>query len=262
MPQQRPQPGFARRSRTRKVPRRSRPGSRSGSAWTFKREERQTANVIGILPGKDPARARDALVLGAHYDHLGRTDGHVHLGADDNASGTALVLGLAKALAATGGMPGTLVFVLFSGEEIGLLGSTHHTRHPVIPVEQTVAMLNFDMVGRMRDGKVNVAGVESGTGLRGLLTDAAAGGPLTLVLHDTPYAPSDQTPFYSAGTPSCSSSRASTTRQCKACDRQTSVTAGTVLHRTRVPLTVWFWATYLATTHRGCRRRNCSANSG
>jgi hypothetical protein len=141
------------------------------------------------------------VVLGAHYDHLGRTDGHVHPGADDNASGTALVLGLAQAFAAAGGMPRTLVFVLFSGEEVGLLGSAHYARHPLMTIEHTVAMLNFDMVGRMRDRRLNVGGVESGTGLRALVTEAAASGPLTLTLHDTPYAPSDHTPFYSAGAP-------------------------------------------------------------
>ena len=167
----------------------------------LQREPRQTANVIGILPGTDPARAREALVLGAHYDHLGRADGEVHPGADDNASGTALVLGLAQAFVATGGMPRTLVFVLFSGEEVGLLGSNHYTRHPVIPIEHTVAMLNFDMVGRMRDRRLIVGGVESGTGLRAIVTDAAARGSLALTVHDTPYAPSDQTAFYSAGVP-------------------------------------------------------------
>ena len=167
----------------------------------LQREERQTANVIGILPGNDPARARDALVLGAHYDHLGRSEGHVHPGADDNASGTAVVLGLAQAFAAAGGMSRTLVFVLFSGEEVGLLGSAHYARHPVIAIEHTVAMLNFDMVGRMRDRRLNVGGVESGTGLRALVTESAAGGPLTLTLHDSPYAPSDQTSLYSAGAP-------------------------------------------------------------
>ena len=167
----------------------------------LKREQRQTANVIGILPGTDPARAREALVLGAHYDHLGRTDGHIHPGADDNASGTAVVLGLAQALAATGGMPRTVVFVLFSGEELGLLGSNHYVRHPALPIEHTVAMLNFDMVGRMRDGRLNVGGVESGTGLRAIVTQAAARGLLAPALHDTPYAPSDQTAFYSAGLP-------------------------------------------------------------
>src|SRR5262245_467326 len=167
----------------------------------LKREERQTANVIGILPGTDPARATDAVVLGAHYDHLGRADGQVHPGADDNASGTALVLGLAQTFAATGGMPRTLVFVLFSGEEVGLLGSNHYSRHPVIALDHTVAMLNFDMVGRMRDRRLNVGGVESGTGLRSIVTEAGARGPLALTLHDSPYAPSDQTAFYSAGVP-------------------------------------------------------------
>jgi len=167
----------------------------------LQREDRLTSNVIGILPGTDPARAGEALVLGAHYDHLGRIDGRVHPGADDNASGTSLVLGLARALAAAGGTPRTLVFALFSGEEAGLLGSAHYTQHPAIPMERTVAMLNFDMVGRMRERRLNVAGVESGIGLRALVTAAGAREPLTLVLHDTPYAPSDQTSFYAAGAP-------------------------------------------------------------
>jgi hypothetical protein len=167
----------------------------------LQREERRTANVIGILPGTDKARAGEALVLGAHYDHLGRTDGAVHPGADDNASGTALVLGLAQTLAATGGLPRTLIFVLFSGEETGLLGSAHYARHPVIPIDRTVAMLNFDMVGRMRNQRLNVGGVESGNGLRAIVSESGKNGPLTLVLHDSPYAPSDQTSFYTAGAP-------------------------------------------------------------
>jgi peptidase M28-like protein/PDZ domain-containing protein len=167
----------------------------------LQREDRHTSNVIGILPGSDPSRAAEVLVLGAHYDHLGRTGGEVHPGADDNASGTSLVLGLARALAAAGGAPRTLVFALFSGEEVGLLGSAHYARHPTLAIERTVAMLNFDMVGRMRDHRLNVAGVESGIGLRALVMEAGAREPLTLVPHDTPYAPSDQTSFYAAGAP-------------------------------------------------------------
>ena len=115
-------------------------------------EERRTANVVGILPGTDPALASEIVVLGAHYDHLGRVGGVVHPGADDNASGTAVVLGMARALAEAGGMARTLVVVFFSGEEIGLLGSAHYVKHSPLPIERTVAMLNFDMVGRMRDG--------------------------------------------------------------------------------------------------------------
>jgi membrane-associated protease RseP (regulator of RpoE activity) len=93
------------------------------------------------------------------------------------------------------------VFALFAGEEIGLLGSAHYTRHPALPIDRTVAMLNFDMVGRMRNERLDVSGVESGIGLRALVTGAAAGDALDLVVHGTPFAPSDHASFYSAGVP-------------------------------------------------------------
>src|SRR5262249_25427296 len=95
----------------------------------------------------------------------------------------------------------TLVFVLFSGEEMGLLGSSHYTRHASWPLDRTVAMLNFDMVGRLRDRQLHVGGVESGSGLRALVSEAAAGGGLNLVLDGMPFGPSDHAAFYSAGAP-------------------------------------------------------------
>src|SRR5262249_23176536 len=98
-------------------------------------EDRRGANVIGILRGTDPARASEAVVLGAHYDHLGLAGGSVHPGADDNASGTAVVLSLARAFAAAGGMPRTMVFALFAGEELGLFGSAHYLAHPAVAIE-------------------------------------------------------------------------------------------------------------------------------
>ena len=165
------------------------------------REERRTANVIGILPGTDPARASEVVVLGAHYDHLGRAGGVVHPGADDNASGSAVVLGMARALAGAGGTARTLVVVFFSGEEIGLLGSAHYVKHPPLPIERTVAMLNFDMVGRMRNDRIDVGGVESGGGLRALVERVKSGDRLDLVLRDSPYGPSDHASFYAAGVP-------------------------------------------------------------
>ncbi len=113
------------------------------------RTQLRAANVIGVLPGADPALAREAVVIGAHYDHLGREGASVYHGADDNASGTALVLGLARSFAAAR-PPRTLVFILFAGEELGLLGSAHHVGQPsAVPVERMAAMLNFDMVGRL-----------------------------------------------------------------------------------------------------------------
>jgi aminopeptidase YwaD len=164
-------------------------------------EDRRAANVVAVLPGTDPALAGEGVVLGAHYDHLGRVGGQVHPGADDNASGTAVVLGLARAFAAAGGTPRTLVFVLFSGEELGLLGSSQYVRAPAWPIARTVAMVNFDMVGRMRDGRLTVGGVASGAGLSALVREAARDVPLDLALRDSPFGPSDHARFYAAGTP-------------------------------------------------------------
>jgi aminopeptidase YwaD len=169
-----------------------------------------TANVIGILPGRDPRLRSEAIVVGAHYDHLGR-GGHaslaldqrdtIHHGADDNASGTAAMLALARAFAAMGGAPRTLVFVAFSGEEMGLLGSRHYSKNPAWLLERTVLMLNLDMVGRLRHQRLYVGGVDSGTGLREVLTEAARDLPLSLELRGDPWAPSDHSTFYQAGRP-------------------------------------------------------------
>ncbi len=174
------------------------------------REHGDTANVVGLLPGTDPARRGDAVVIGAHYDHLGRGSpfslaparaDEIHPGADDNASGTAAVLGLAEAFARGGGARRTLVFVAFSGEELGLLGSSHYVRHPAVPLERTVAMVNLDSVGRLRDGRLHVMGVDSGQGLRALVEQAAWGLDLRLVLRGDAVGPSDHTAFYNRECP-------------------------------------------------------------
>jgi hypothetical protein len=185
------------------------PGVQVRLQVTLVRERGTALNVVGILPGTDPALGEEAIVIGAHYDHLGRGGegslapeqvGAIHPGADDNASGTAAVMGLARAFAAAGGLPRTLVFVAFAGEEMGLLGSSHYVRHPAHPLDRTVLMVNLDMVGRPRQGRVYVRGVDSGTGLRALVT--AAGGPgLDLQLAGDPFSPSDHTAFYNAGRP-------------------------------------------------------------
>src|SRR5207244_11788025 len=106
--------------------------------------------------GDDPTLAAEAVVIGAHYDPLGRADGVVYPGADDNASGTAVVLGLARAFAAAGGSSRTLVFALFGAEELGLIGSRHYVNRPAVPLDRTVAMVNFDMVGRLQGRSLNV----------------------------------------------------------------------------------------------------------
>ena len=163
--------------------------------------DRTAVNVVGILPGRDPALAGEAVVLGAHYDHLGLTGGAIYPGADDNASGTAVVVGLARAFAAAGGLDRTLVFVLFGAEEIGLVGSGHYVRHPTVPLARTVAMLNFDMVGRLHDGNVRVSGTDSGSTLREVAGRAAADLGVRADLRGSPFGPSDHSRFYAAGAP-------------------------------------------------------------
>lgn len=138
-------------------------------------------NVVGILPGSDPTRAGEAVVIGAHYDHVGlggwysmapELTGEIHNGADDNASGTASVIEMARVAAQERSrFPRTLVFVTFAGEELGLLGSAHYVEHPAVPLDHTVAMINLDMVGRSH-GAVDVSGVDASAALTSALTEA------------------------------------------------------------------------------------------
>jgi aminopeptidase YwaD len=124
-------------------------------------------NVIGILEGTDPLLKNEAIVIGAHYDHLGRggmgslaansTD--VHHGADDNASGVAAVIELATQFTKTRANKRTLIFMAFGGEEEGLLGSKYYVNNPVFPLNKTVAMINMDMIGRLKDNKLTIGGI-------------------------------------------------------------------------------------------------------
>ena len=132
------------------------------------RRESPAYNVIGVLEGSDPKLKNEMIVIGAHYDHLGRggqgslapKEGEIHHGADDNASGTAGVLELARIFTMPEFKPKrTLVFMAFSGEEEGLLGSNFYVNNPLLPLSNTVAMINMDMIGRMKDRKLQIGGV-------------------------------------------------------------------------------------------------------
>lgn len=139
------------------------------------RVRRPVRNVIGTLKGSDPTLQSEAVIVGAHYDHLGRSArfsmsqnsaGQIHHGADDNASGTAAVIEMAKAaVAARNEFRRSIVFMTFAGEEHGLLGSSHYVNHPTLPLDKTIAMINLDMVGRaggriMVDGLGNAPAIE------------------------------------------------------------------------------------------------------
>jgi len=143
---------------------------------------RTVRNVVGLLPGADIARSDQAIVIGGHYDHVGlggrfssspERTGEIHNGADDNASGIAVMIEVARVAATDRSrFPRSLVFVAFAGEERGLLGSAHYTSDPVIPLGDTVAMLNLDMVGRAR-GRVEAGGLDSASPLAAEVTAAA-----------------------------------------------------------------------------------------
>jgi Zn-dependent M28 family amino/carboxypeptidase len=147
------------------------------------RREVQAANVVGILDGSDPTLKNEVIVIGAHYDHLGHggegslapREGEIHHGADDNASGTAGMLELARLFSSQKLRPRrTIVFMAFSGEEEGLLGSNYYVNHPIMPLANTVTMINMDMIGRMKDNKLIVGGVGTAPGWRQALAAANA----------------------------------------------------------------------------------------
>ena len=126
----------------------------------LRREEAQVPNVVGFIPGTDPVLKQEVIALGAHMDHLGLGERHslggaqavgqVHPGADDNASGTALVLELARQLKGAKARR-SILLLHFGGEEEGLLGSQYWVQHPTHPLASVKFMLNFDMVGRLDD---------------------------------------------------------------------------------------------------------------
>jgi aminopeptidase YwaD len=166
-------------------------------------------NVVGVIEGSDPVLKNESIVIGAHYDHLGRggegslapRSGEIHHGADDNASGTAGVLELARIFSTQRPkLKRTLVFIAFSGEEEGLLGSNYYVNHPLMPLDKTVAMINMDMIGRMKDRKLVIGGVGTAKEWRGLIT-TGANNAFELTMNEDGYGPSDHSSFYSKQIP-------------------------------------------------------------
>ena len=199
------------------------PASRPLEGWRIRgrvaidRREATSRNVLAFLPGAGrPAAgdapaidARELVILGAHYDHLGYGGENstapgekaVHHGADDNASGTAMLIEIARRLAAEGPLPRSVLFIAFSGEERGLLGSGHYAANAVLPLSDTVAMVNLDMVGRLVDDKVIVHGTGTGTGLEELVDRLVARHGLMAAKEPGGFGPSDHASFYAKKVP-------------------------------------------------------------
>ena len=158
-------------------------------------------NVLAYLPGKTD----QYVIIGAHYDHLGYGEvdslapsqaGKIHPGADDNASGTAGVLELARLLAARKGeLPRGILFADFAGEELGLLGSAEWVKEPTLPIDKADAMINMDMIGRIKDEKVFIGGTGTGATFRILLDEEKTKFPFHFDYSESGYGASDHTSF-------------------------------------------------------------------
>ena len=164
-------------------------------------------NVIGVLDGEGPL-ADETIVIGAHYDHVGRGGNgslapgstEIHNGADDNASGTVALVELARRLGQRKEKPARrLVFIAFTAEERGLIGSDHYIKNPVFPLEKTVAMLNMDMVGRLLDEKLTIFGTGTATEWKDLIEKTNQG--FQVVSKPEGYGPSDHSSFYKKKVP-------------------------------------------------------------
>jgi len=190
------------------------PGLTLSGDVTIERPPYKLKNVVAVLEGQGP-KAEETVVIGAHYDHLGdgtqggsRTPNRreIHNGADDNASGTTMVLELARRLAARPDpLPRRVVFILFSGEELGLFGSRHYVENPLYPLENTVFMFNYDMVGRLNDkNELSLLGVGTMAGLAEICQ--ALGTSHGFVIKGTAgasdgFGGSDHQPFYNKSIP-------------------------------------------------------------
>lgn len=167
-------------------------------------------NIIGVLPGSDSALSHELIVIGAHYDHVGRGQagnskgqiGSIHNGADDNASGTAALLELVDAFVSLRPAPRrTLLFAFWDAEEIGLLGSRHWVGHPTHPLKNVRLAVNIDMVGRLRTGQLAITGWRSAAGLRSRLVQHNPEGDLEYTYNPRVISDSDHHSFYVAGIP-------------------------------------------------------------
>ena len=171
------------------------------------REHATVHNVAGYLPGE----TSEYVVLGAHFDHLGLGNesslapsliGQVHPGADDNASGTAGLLELARLLSSGGGQRKRgILFLAFAGEEIGLLGSAHWVNNPTLPLDRAIAMINMDMIGRVSGSKVYIGGTGTGSTFDPMLKRLITGFDFKIDFSAGGYSSSDHTSFVAKGVP-------------------------------------------------------------
>lgn len=170
-----------------------------------KEVEKISWNVGGYIEGNDPQLKNEYIVIGAHFDHLGMgsqnslyfgKEPQIHNGADDNASGTTGVLELAEKFASIKNqLKRSIVFITFSGEELGLLGSAYFVNNSPIPDQNIAAMINMDMIGRLKDSSLIVYGTGTSSNFKDILNETNSDS-LKLTFNDEGYGPSDHSSFY------------------------------------------------------------------
>jgi len=184
-------------------------GCRANGKASLHTDKVTIKNVIGVLEGEGPLK-EETIIVGAHYDHLGRGgDGslqpgstEIHNGADDNGSGSAGLLELVRRIAGRKEkLPRRIVFMAFTGEERGLLGSAHYVKKPLFPIEQTVVMFNLDMIGRMEQSKLTVYGTGTSHFWDNRVDEAGKASGLTLIKKPEGFGPSDHSSFYAVKIP-------------------------------------------------------------
>ncbi|UCG53829.1 MAG: M28 family peptidase [Candidatus Latescibacterota bacterium] len=192
------------------------PGVTVKLAASVERERSSDQNIIGVIPPADEEEDAEFVMIGAHYDHIGHGDigsladkdqrNQIHNGADDNASGTSLVMEIAASLAdERQGNPQAfrrgLIVALWSGEEMGIIGSSYFAENPPVPLEKIVAYVNFDMVGRLRENKLTLQGAGSSNTWSGLIEKRNVAAGFDLTIQKDPYLPTDASAFYPRGVP-------------------------------------------------------------
>lgn len=173
------------------------------------KENVEVPNVVGLIPGTDPNLSKEYIIVGAHFDHLGwgtenslyrgKTP-QIHNGADDNASGTSAILFLAEKLTKSP-LRRSVIIAAFNGEEEGLLGSSFFVKNPPVKIENIVLMVNFDMVGRLKENKLYIFGTGSSTSFDKVVDSVAVLDTLILTKGTEGYGPSDHASFYGAKIP-------------------------------------------------------------
>ena len=181
-------------------------GWKTEGVTSILRQQAEVKNVIGVLEGEGP-HADETVVFGAHYDHLGRGgfssgsllegSNEIHNGADDNASGTCALMEVARFFGHQAKKPPRrLVFIAFTGEEEGLVGSVHYVKEPIFPLAKTVAMINLDMVGRLNEERLTVYGLGTSDHFKELIERTTKSHHFHLIPKPEGFGPSDHSSFY------------------------------------------------------------------